>query len=124
MTWQDIEGAKDLIIAVAVLSFIFTFWGIHKKESFIVSFLTSGIITAIISVAIYLFAFICQPLSNTEGFIEGGLAVAASLFFAILGFPILIIYILIGIICGSIPGASVACCLQKFIKKKNGKLGL
>lgn len=118
MTWQDIEGAREFIAIVAAISFISTFWGIYKNESYIVSFITSAIITTVLSLAIYLFPYVYYSFKNTSGLIEGCLALAASVFFTLLGLPILIIYIAIGIICGSIPGLGVACCLRKYLKTK------
>ena len=121
MTWQDIEGAKQFIIIVAIISFITSFWGIHKKESYLVSFLTSAIISTILSISFYLLAIVYHAITNSSSILEGSLAVVASIFFSLLGLPVLILYIVIGIICGSVPGASVSCCLQKILKKNKEK---
>ena len=114
---QDIEGASGLILMVAIISFIFTFRGIYKKESYLVSFLTSAIISTIITIAIILLSLVSQVYTYSDNLLEGSLGLAGLIFFSILGLPILIIYIAIGVICGSIPGASVGCCVQKLIER-------
>ena len=100
MTYADIYGARSLIAFVAAVSFLITFFGTWKKESF----LFSVYLSVLISPSMLLIYMTLNVLFHTlieDGFgLELFLVIPLAAVFLIMGIHIFIFYGFLGILLG------------------------
>ena len=100
MTYQDIYGAKNLILFVAAVSFLVTFVGTWKKEKLIFSALMS-LLVAPATVLIVMCMTVLYNSFQANGFsIELLLAIPTSMVFLVMGLHIFLFYIVLGLLTG------------------------